>query len=127
MQNENPRTVFHALADDQRPKTWYASSFGVNDNGQTVLIGPYDEDELIQEAERRGAVRALRGVRARLVEQRTQISGEVAFSTIDDALLALRSHEYEECEEIQELPPEQEEEFPSAIYQRIVARKQGLY
>ena len=37
----------------QKPKTWYASCFGVNDNGQTVLIGPYDEDELIQEAERR--------------------------------------------------------------------------
>jgi len=65
------------------PKTWYASCFGVNDNAQTVLIGPYDEDELIQEAERRGAVRALRGVRAR----------------IDVMLTDLRAHEYEEREE----------------------------
>jgi len=126
------------------PKTWYASCFGVNDNGQTVLIGPYDEDELIQEAERRGAVNILRELQSHLLRESVRINKElltedwtdgwkisvgfnVANATIDTILSSLRAHEYEEREEIQPLPTKEEEEFPSALYKRIVARKQGLY
>lgn len=99
------------------PKTWYASCFGVNDNGQTVLIGPYDEDELIQEAERRGAVKALREQKAYVLQRSVQAIKEFgipedrtdswkisvgfnqAIAALDAALSALRAHEYEEREE----------------------------
>lgn len=91
---------------------------GVNDNGQTVLIGPYDEDELIQEAERRGAVKALREQKAHILKMSIQASKEYgpddradswkisvgfnqAMAALDAALSALRAHEYEEQEEIE--------------------------
>lgn len=127
--------------NDERPKTWYASYFGMNDNAQTVLIGPYDEDELIAEAERRGAVKALREVKAHILQMSVQASKDYgpgdradswkisvgfnqAMTALDDSLSALRAEQYEE---IQGLPVEEEEEFPSALHKRIIARKQGLY
>lgn len=110
------------------PKTWYESSFGVNDNAQTVLIGPYDEDELIQEAERRGAVKALREQKAYILkmsvkaikqyggpEDRTDswkisVGFNQAMAALDAALSALRAHEYEE-NEIQTPPIDEPESF----------------
>lgn len=124
---KTPNPLLEATLDPRafEPKTWYASSFGVNDNGQTVLIGPYDEDELIQEAERRGAVKILREMHAHLLRESARIHKDllteewtdgwkvsvgfnVTFATIDTILSTLRAHEYDEREET--------ESFLKAVY-----------
>lgn len=101
---------------EQHPKTWYASLFATNDNAQTVLIGPYNEDELIQEAETRGAIKELKKQKGWIIERMVAISKldprdpDYAFrlvykgviASIDAALFRLGASRYEETEKIQE-------------------------
>jgi hypothetical protein len=100
---------------EQHPKTWYASYFDTNDSAQTVLIGQYNEDELIQEAETRGAIKELQKQKDWLIGQMVATSkldtrdldyafGHVykrVIASIDEALFRLGASRYEETEEIQ--------------------------
>lgn len=95
---------------EQHPKTWYASLFATNDNGQTVLLDRYSEDELIQEAETRGAIKELQKQRGWVIEQMVATSkldtrdldyafGHVykkVIANIDEALFRLGASRYEE-------------------------------
>jgi len=98
------------------PKTWYAACFWQDYDGKTVLYDQYDKDELMAEAERRGAIKALREQKAYILKMSIQASKEYgpddradswkisigfnqAMAVLDATLSTLRAHEYEEQEE----------------------------